>query len=218
MRRILLSIPLLTLFAVSALSGGMKLGALPERFGNESNFLIISEVKTDDENSKSLNENNELENEKAETFSPMTLKKMAKIAAALDANAAIRDRAMQLSIADVTITIIADPKANRMRAFSAFRTLDGVDGQQLYRMMQANFDAALDARYAIAKGHLISVFIHPLAELSKDQLIEGLGQVVNLVKTFGTAYTSGAMTFGGGDSGSLHRELIDDLLKKGKEI
>jgi len=125
---------------------------------------------------------------------------------------------MQLTIAEVAITIIADPKANRMRAFSAFKTLDGIDGQELYRMMQANFDAALDARYAVAKGHLISVFIHPLAELGKDQFIEGIGQVVNLVKTFGTAYTSGAMTFGGGDSGSLHRELIDELLRKGKEI
>ena len=148
----------------------------------------------------------------------MTLNRMAEIVKALDANAAIQGRAMQLTIAEVAITIIADPKANRMRAFSAFKTLDGIDGQQLYRMMQANFDAALDARYAVAKGHLMSVFIHPLAELGKDQFIEGIGQVVNLVKTFGTAYTSGAMTFGGGDSGSLHRELIDELLRKGKEI
>ncbi|MDJ0614913.1 MAG: hypothetical protein QNJ29_14690 [Rhizobiaceae bacterium] len=149
---------------------------------------------------------------------PMTMPRMAEIIRALDGDAVVQNRAMQLTIADVTITIVADPLANRMRAFSAFKTLDGVDGQQLYRMMQANFDAALDARYAVAKGHVLSVFIHPLAELQKDQLIEGLGQVVNLVKTFGTAYTSGAMTFGGGDSRNLHRELIDDLLKKGEEI
>jgi len=149
---------------------------------------------------------------------PMTILRMAEIIKALDENATIVDRGAQLTIAGVRITIVADPKANRMRAFSAFKTLDGVDGQQLYRMMQANFDAALDARYAVAKGHVLSVFIHPLAELRKDQLIEALGQVVNLVKTFGTAYTSGAMTFGGGDSRNLHRELIDELLKKGKEI
>lgn len=148
----------------------------------------------------------------------MTLEKMAKIVKALDANAVVQGAAMQLKVAGVSITIVADTKANRMRAFSAFKTLDGIDGQQLYRMMQANFDAALDARYAVAKGHVISVFLHPFAELGKDQFIEGVGQVVNLVKTFGTAYTSGAMTFGGGDSGSLHRELIDELLKKGKEI
>lgn len=153
-----------------------------------------------------------------DTSSAMTPARMAEIVKALDADAMIEGRAMVLSVADVQITIITDPVANRMRAFSAFKTLDGVDGQQLYRMMQANFDAALDARYAVAKGHLISVFIHPLAELRKDQFIEGLGQVANLVKTFGTAYTSGAMTFGGGDSRNLHRELIDDLLKKGERI
>lgn len=158
------------------------------------------------------------DNDLSAAASPMTMDRMAEIVKALDADAAVFDRGMQLSIAGVNITIVADPVANRMRAFSAFKTLDGVDGQQLYRMMQANFDAALDARYAVAKGHVISVFLHPLAELNKKQLIEGLGQVVNLVKTFGTAYTSGAMTFGGGDSGNLHRELIDDLLQKGEEI
>lgn len=150
--------------------------------------------------------------------SPMTYERLAAIVGALDANATIGIRGMQFTVQEVPVTIIVDARANRMRAFSPFKTLDGVDGQTLYRMMQANFDSALDARYAIAKGYLISVFIHPLGELQKDQFIEGVGQVVNLVKTFGTAYTSGAMTFGGGDSQNLHRELIDELLKKGKEI
>lgn len=148
----------------------------------------------------------------------MTLERLGQIVKAVDPDAVIGGRGMLLTIADVKITVISDPSANRMRAFAAFKTLDGVDGQQLYRMMQANFDAALDARYAIAKGHLISVFIHPLAELQKDQFIEGLGQVVNLVKTFGTAYTSGATTFGGGDSNAIHRALIDELLQKGERI
>ncbi len=150
--------------------------------------------------------------------SPMTVARLGEIARALDKDASVQGNGILVTLADVRVTVIADPKNNRMRAFSAFQTLDGVDGQQMYRMMQANFDAALDARYAIAKGYLISVFIHPLAELQKDQFIEALGQVVNLVKTYGSSYTSGAMTFGGGDSNSLHRELIDDLLKKGERI
>ena len=148
----------------------------------------------------------------------MTVKRMAEIVMALDENATFQGSGMVLTISDVRINIVTDPLANRMRAFAPFRTLDGVNGQELYRMMQANFDSALDARYAIARGYLISVFIHPLGELQKDQFIEGLGQVVNLVKTFGSAYTSGAMTFRGGDSNELHRQLIDDLLKKGEEI
>lgn len=154
----------------------------------------------------------------AGSVAPMTIARLGEIARALDRQATVQGNGILLTLSDVQVTVIADPKHNRMRAFSAFQSLDGVDGQQMYRMMQANFDAALDARYAIAKGYLISVFIHPLGELQKDQFIEGLGQVVNLVKTYGSAYTSGAMTFGGGDSNTLHRELIDDLLKKGERI
>ena len=85
-------------------------------------------------------------------------------------------------------------------------------------MLQANYDSALDARYSIAKGQIVSAFIHPLKELDKNELISGIGQVVNLVLSYGTTYTSGAMTFGGGDSRQLHRKLIEELLKKGEEI
>ena len=148
----------------------------------------------------------------------MTFERLAEIVLAIDPDANIQPRSIQLKVRDIPVTVIADPKANRMRAFTPFKSLDGVDGKTLYRMMQANFDSALDARYAIARGYLVSTFIHPLAELKKEQFIEGLGQVANLVLTYGTAYTSGAVTFGGGDSRNLHRKLIDELLKKGEEI
>jgi hypothetical protein len=148
----------------------------------------------------------------------MTLEAMVAIVKAIDEEAEVRGSAMRLTISDVKVTVITDPKNNRMRAFVPIQSLDGVNQQLLYRMLQANFDSALDARYAIAKEHILSVFIHPLKELKKDQFIEGLGQVVNLVKTYGTAFTSGGMTFGGGDSRNLHRKLIDELLKKGEQI
>lgn len=148
----------------------------------------------------------------------MTLDDMVAIVKAIDEEAEVLGSAMRLTISEVKVTVITDPKNNRMRAFVPIQSLDGVNQQLLYRMLQANFDSALDARYAIAKEHILSVFIHPLKELKKDQFIEGLGQVVNLVKTYGTAFTSGGMTFGGGDSRNLHRKLIDELLKKGEQI
>lgn len=149
---------------------------------------------------------------------PMTVARMAEIVRGLDEDAVVQGNAMLMELHGVQINVIADPVANRMRAFAPFATLDGVDGQIMYRMLQANFDSALDARYAIAKGRLISVFIHPLSQLQKNQFIEGLGQVVNLVKTYGTAFTSGAITYGGGDSRGIHRKLIEELLKKGEDI
>ena len=165
-------------------------------------------------------ETKEVEPEIAEKSSvnEMTLERLIEIVKAIDENAQVRGSSMRLTIAGLKVTIVSDPKNNRMRAFVPIQTLDGVNQQLLYRMLQANFDSTLDARYSIAQEHIISVFIHPLKELDKKQLIEGLGQVVNLVKTYGTAFTSGGMTFGGGDSRNLHRKLIDELLKKGEQI
>lgn len=156
--------------------------------------------------------------DKVDQNADMTLDDMVAIVKAIDEEAEVLGSAMRLTISEVKVTVITDPKNNRMRAFVPIQSLDGVNQQLLYRLLQANFDSALDARYAIAKEHILSVFIHPLKELKKDQFIEGLGQVVNLVKTYGTAFTSGGMTFGGGDSRNLHRKLIDELLKKGEQI
>ncbi len=149
---------------------------------------------------------------------PMTLSRMAEIVFALDEAALSNGFSFQLNVDGVTVLIVTDPGADRMRAMSPIRPIDGLAAGELARMMQANFDTALDARYAIAQDTLWSVFIHPLSPLKKDQFVSGLGQTVNLAKTYGTFYTGGALTYGGGDSGGLHRQLIDDLQEKVEPI
>ena len=86
------------------------------------------------------------------------------------------------------------------------------------RILQANFDTALDARYAIAQGRLWSVYIHPLTELQPQQLISGLVQTVTLAQTYGGAYASGSLSFGGGDSAERYRELMEDLAPRGEAL
>ena len=149
---------------------------------------------------------------------PMSLEKLQEIVRAVDPDAQITPSAMMLTVEDIPVIIVHDADRNRMRAMTAIRSAATLSPEELMRMMQANFDSALDARYAVAQGRLWSVFIHPLAELQKDEFLEGLGQVVNLALTYGSTYTSGALTFGGGDSNQLHRELIERLLKKGEDI
>lgn len=95
---------------------------------------------------------------------------------------------------------------------------EGLTEADLMRMMQANFDTALDARYAVANDRLWSVYIHPLRELETEQLISGLAQTVVLALTYGTFYASGSMSFGAGDSAELHRELLEELLERGEEL
>jgi hypothetical protein len=105
-----------------------------------------------------------------------------------------------------------------MRAMTPVAKAEDLTPEDLSRVLQANFDTALDARYAIAKDILWAAFIHPLKPLEKDEFISGLGQVVNLAQSYGTLYSGGALQYGGGDSGALQRALIDDLLKKGEEL
>jgi len=124
-----------------------------------------------------------------------------------------------LKIDNQKILVITDEGADRMRIISPVINSEKLDLKQLTRIMQANFDSALDARYAIAKGVLWSAFIHPLSPLSDEEFIVGLGQVTNLISSFGGSYSSGLLTYRGGDSEGLRkRELIDELLKKGLAI
>jgi len=149
---------------------------------------------------------------------PMDYERLGKILFALDPEAQPLGPGFELTVSDVTVLVITDTNADRMRAMVAISNAEDLSPQDLQRVMQANFDSTLDARYAIANGTLWAAYIHPLSRLDKDQLISGLAQTVNIAKTYGTLYTSGAAEFGGGDSQDLQRELIEDLLKKGEEI
>ena len=148
----------------------------------------------------------------------MTLQRLGQIIAVLDPESQTNGRQFQLTISDVPVLIVTDPVADRMRAMVPIRAVDDMTAEEVMRVMQANFDTALDARYAVAQGRLWGVYIHPLSPLEKDQFISGLGQAVNLAKTYGSLYTGGAMSFGGGDSAPLQRQLIDKLLERGQEI
>ena len=148
----------------------------------------------------------------------MTPSRMAEIVLALDPDAQPTSTGFEMTIDDVPVLIIVDVTANRMRAMVPIRLADNITAEELTRVMQANFDSALDARYALANGRLWGVFIHSLGELRKDQLISGLGQTVNIAKTYGTLFTGGTFQFGTGDSGALQRDLLDDLLQRGQDI
>ena len=125
----------------------------------------------------------------------------------------------RFSLAKQSVTIITDERADRMRIIIPVAELDGLDEAQLQRLMQANFDSALDARYAIAQKILWSVFIHPLGSLQEKQFLSGVGQVINLAQSFGKSYSSGELLFRGGDSEDLRRkELIDQIIDQGLTI
>lgn len=160
----------------------------------------------------------EAEGETAPPIEPMTLGRMMEILRALDPETEVQGPMARLTIAETVVLVVSDPRADRMRVMVPVRPAEGLSAEDLQRMMQANFDTALDARYAIAKGVVWATYIHPLGALGKEQLISGIGQTVNLAQTYGTLFTSGGLTFGGGDSRDLQRKLIEELQQKGQEI
>ena len=149
----------------------------------------------------------------------MTVRKLARIVDAIGEIVQKRGNVLVFEVDRTLVTMAVDIRANRMRLMSPIVKTDQLTKAHLERLMQANFDTSLDARYAIAKGILWSTYIHPLSSLHKKQFISAIGQTVNAARNFGTTFSSGALSFGGGDSREyLGRETIDDLLKKGEEI
>ena len=154
----------------------------------------------------------------AEGPQPMTLDRMEQVLTALDPDVERAATAFRLTIEDIPLLVITDPVADRMRVMIPIRSAEGLTEADLTRMMQANFDSALDARYAVAEGRVWAVYIHPLSPLQDDQLISGIGQTVNTALTYGTLFSSGGAQFGRGDSRDEQRQLIERLQKRGQDI
>ena len=150
---------------------------------------------------------------------PMTNIRLGELIKRIDENASGRSGFWTFNVNGRQIAVITDENADRMRIISAVVESGEVDQAEHYRLLQANFDTSLDARYAIAKETLWSAFIHPLGSLTDKEFLSGVGQVVNLAESYGKSYSSGLLIFRGGDSGNIERrKLIDRLLKKGLSI
>ena len=148
----------------------------------------------------------------------MTPERLTDIILALDPDAAINTNGIELTIEDIPVLVVMAPSADRMRAMVPIASVEDVTPEEMNRMMQANFDTALDARYAVAQGRVWGIFIHPLGALERAEFLSGLAQTVNLARTYGTLYSGGAQVFGGGDSNGIYNELFGDLLNRGQDI
>lgn len=116
----------------------------------------------------------------------------------------------QFQLQDTQVLVVSDPLAGRMRIMIPIIQADSLNLEILGRIMQANFDSALDARYGVANGLLWGTYIHPLAGLSEEEFLSGLGQTISIVQTFGTSFSSGTVVFGGGDSQGIVEEQIEE--------
>ncbi len=104
---------------------------------------------------------------------------------------------IEYNLKGTSIFLITDVTHNRMRLMSPVIDQEKLKADDFILLMEANFDRALDVRYALFNGVLWSVFIHPLKELESNQLTSALYQVKALVDNYGTSYSSSEIVFGG---------------------
>ena len=154
---------------------------------------------------------------------PMTLDKVDELVRRIDENAVRDGNSWQIKYNEISIFVIGDDRADRIRIMSPVSNAALLSEGQLVRLMQANFETALDARYAIAQGAVWSAFIQPWSSRDERQFFSGMGQTVSLVVTYGTTFSSGALTFTGGDYYDEDEtpdtpDVFGDIMEKGEQI
>jgi hypothetical protein len=103
----------------------------------------------------------------------------------------------------VPVFVFSDDANDRMRLMAPIGVLEELDPDLLQVLLQANYDRALDARYAMRGRELWSVVVHPLATLATDDLPSLFEQVVALVKNTGSTFASTDLVF---------RSMPDDIV------
>ncbi|GAB4196910.1 MAG: hypothetical protein Tsb002_30590 [Wenzhouxiangellaceae bacterium] len=143
----------------------------------------------------------------------MTGERLAELIGLIDAEAQVESNVLQFRFRQRQMVLIYDSAADRMRLMSPIAEASVLDESLMYRMLQANYDAVLDPRYAVARDIVWSAYIHPLAALSDAQFASAVVQVYTAAETFGTTFSSGGIVFGGGDSQEQNQRLLEELNK-----
>lgn len=151
------------------------------------------------------------ETEPEQAAPAMSGERLQELIRQLDPEAQIDANSVQFRIGDRQQIAIYDSEADRMRLMSPIAEVEILDENLMYRILQANYDSALDARYATANGVIWSVFVHPLSSLGEEFLASAIGQVHTAAENFGTTFSSGELIFGGGDSQEQLEELQEAL-------
>ena len=142
------------------------------------------------------------------------LEQMDEVIKALDAKAMRTGNSWQFTLKERVMLVVTDVTAERMRIITPIALIAELPDGAMARLMQANFDTALDARYAVAQDLVWGAFLHPLDTLTQRDFASGILQTHSIGETFGTTFSSGAISFGGGDSGAIFEEQLKELLEE----
>jgi hypothetical protein len=128
----------------------------------------------------------------------MTQEALGNLIRSVDPAATGPPGAIEFSNERVRMACISDATHGRMRIVAPIRAVTDLSPTQVAAILEANFHSALDARYATSQGILYAAFIHPLGPLTPAQVQSAVTQVTNLVRTFGSSYSSGELVYNEG--------------------
>ena len=131
-------------------------------------------------------------------FDKMTNDKMGKILHRVSQKVEGNAGQWQVTYAERVLFIITDENANRMRVMTPIVEEKDVEQEIMKKLLEANFDRALDAKYSIYQDFVWSVFTHPFGELTVEQFKDAMKQVATLADRYGSSYSSTDFVFGGG--------------------
>jgi len=100
---------------------------------------------------------------------------------------------------DVDMVLITDEDYDRMRLMAPIADApESMASEHLRELLEANFDRALDAKYAIWRETVWATYVHPLSELTKHELQNAIRQVAALTRNYGSSYSSTEFQYGDG--------------------
>lgn len=180
------------------------------------NFSVAC-AQTDDDSSNTPESSPAPESTEPGLRLTMTADQLSKLVQRVDKEAQQDGNRWLFTVAERQVFLVYDETNDRMRLLVPIRDAQTLGAAELMRLLQANFDTALDARYAVAQATLWGTYIHPLSTLTDEQFLVAIGQTVNVANTYGESYSSGLLTFGGGDTAQRQQELIEQLRRQQSE-
>ena len=126
----------------------------------------------------------------------MTRERMEAIVQSVGSELKGEPGAIEFVFLGVAMVCLSDVRHDRMRIIAPVVEASRLEGEQVARILEANFHTALDARYATSRGILYVAYIHPLGALTEPMVRSALEQVANLRLTFGSTYSSGVLRYG----------------------
>jgi len=116
------------------------------------------------------------------------------------------DGVWRADVDDLLLYVFTDEHHDRMRIMIPIGEVNLDDTALLRTLLSANFDRALDAKYALNDGVLWSTFLHRLSWLSEASLDAALEQVITLARNTGSTFASSELVF----ASPGERDAIDE--------